>query len=354
MVEFKDVMEIFNAINKHHGIYPTNPYKTDETIADDYFSDGISTPSNIMPMFRLEFTERDIPQLIAVSYKIDYLNQDIDSSDKKNNSVNEPINFNEFVIYKMNDEFRIDDEVLHHHYPNHLTLNKKDMINCLYAQAIALTSGLSFDATKNILDNDNEVSRTLNANLDNPVVSLKQLSMLSLKQFMFDNSRLNSDHEVMLTLVAHYHDLKSNNMQLDSEHESDDINENIYYEQSNKSYQQYPKLTKILTVKPANIEIFIQPKHTSNHYQMQIKHPELFKDDTDGQYLSNISMIVTHNFPDKNQKQLTIDNDYYVTVANVLKQEYDMSWKTIENMVENNIDNIKLPADKKEKIKHGQ
>ena len=129
--------------------------------------------------------------------------------------------------------------------------------------------------------------------------------------------------------------------------------DNIYYEQSDKSYQQYPELTKILTVKPANIEIFIQPKHTSNHYQMQIKHPELFEDGTDGQYLSNISMIVTNNFPDKNQKQLTIDNDYYVTVANVLEQEYDMSWKTIENMVDNDINNSKLKVDKKEKIKHG-
>lgn len=356
MVEFKDVMEIFNAINKHHGIYPTNPYKTDETIADDYFSDGISTPSNIMPMFRLEFTERDIPQLIAVSYKIDYLNQDIDSSDKKNNSVNEPINFNEFVIYKMNDEFRIDDKILHQYYPNHLTLNKKDMINCLYAQAIALTSGLSFDATKNILDNDNEVSRTLNASLDNPVVSLKQLSMLSLKQFMYDNSKLNNEHEVSLTLVPYYHDIKSKRMKSNSDNtdgELDNIGENIYYEQSNKSYQQYPELTKILTVKPANIEIFIQPKHTSNHYQMQIKHPELFEDGTDGQYLSNISMIVTNNFPDKTQKQLTIDNDYYVTVANVLKQEYDMSWKTIEHMVDNDINNSKLKVDTKEKIKHG-
>ena len=72
-----------------------------------------------------------------------------------------------------------------------------------------------------------------------------------------------------------------------------------------------------------------------------------------GQYLSNISMIVTHNFPDKTQKQLTIDNDYYTTVVNTLKQEYDMSWKTIENMFENNIGNNRLKIDKKEKIKHG-
>ena len=64
-------------------------------------------------------------------------------------------------------------------------------------------------------------------------------------------------------------------------------------------------------------------------------------------------MIVTHNFPDKNQKQLTIDNDYYVTVTNVLKQEYDVSWKTIENMIENHVNNGKLQLNQKEKIKHG-
>ena len=351
MIEFKDVMEVFNSINQHHGIYPTNPYKTNDNIEDDYFSDGISIPTKIMPMFRLEFTDQDMPQLVAVSYKIDYLNPTIDIHNQENNSVavNEPVDFNEFVIYKMNNEFRIDDEVLHQHYPNHLALNKKDMVNCLYSQAIALTSGLSFDAIKNILDNDNEVSRTLNASLDNPVVSLKQLSMLAVKQFMYDNSKLNNEHEVSLTLVPYYHDIKSKRMKSNSDGADGEL-DNIYYEQSNKSYQQYPELTKILTVKPANIEIFIQPKHTSNHYQMQIQHPELFEYGTDVQYLSNISMIVTNNFPDKTQKQLTIDNDYYVTVANVLKQEYDMSWKTIENMIDNDINNSKLKVDK---IKHG-
>lgn len=358
MVEFKDVMEVFNSINQHHGIYPTNPYKSNDNIENDYFSDGISIPTKIIPMFRLEFTDKDIPQLVTVSYKIDYLNPALDAHNKENNleTVNEPVYFNEFVIYKMNDEFRIDDKVLHQHYPNHLTLNKKDMVNCLYSQAIALTSGLSFDTVKQILDNDNEVSRTLNASLDNSVVSLKHLSMLALKQFMYDNSKLNHEHEIDLTFVPYYHDIKSKRMKSNSDStdgELDNISENIYYEQSNKSYQQYPELTKILTVKPANIEIFIQPKHTSKHYQMQIKHPELFEDGTDEQYLSNISMIVTNNFPDKTQKQLTIDNNYYVTVANVLKQEYDMSWKTIENMVDNDINNSKLKVDKKEKIKHG-
>ena len=354
MAEFKDVMEVFNSINQHHGIYPTNPYKTNDNIEDDYFSDGISIPTKIMPMFRLEFTDKDIPQLVAVSYKIDYLNPAIDAHNKENElaTVNEPVDFNEFVIYKINDEFRIDDDILHQHYPNHLTLNKKDMVNCLYSQAIALTSGLSFDTVKQILDNDNEVSRTLNASLDNPVVSLKQLSMLALKQFMYDNSKLNNEHEISLTLVPYYHDIKSKRMKSNSDSTDSEL-DNIYYEQSNKSYLQYPELTKILTVKPANIEMFIQPKHASKHYQMQIKHPKLFEDGTDGQYLSNISMIVTNNFPDKTQKQLNIDNDYYVTVANVLKQEYDMSWKTIENMFENNIGNNRLKIDKKEKIKHG-
>ena len=353
MIEFKDVMEVFNSINQNHGIYPTNPYKTNDNMEDDYFSDGISIPTKIMPMFRLEFTDKDIPQLVAVSYKIDYLNPTMDNNEKNNSTnVDESVDFNEFVIYKMNDEFRIDDKVLHQHYPNHLALNKKDMVNCLYSQAIALTSGLSFDAVKNILDNDNEVSRTLNASLDNPVVSLKQLSMLTVKQFMYENSKLNHEHEVSLTLVPYYHDIKSKRIKSNSDGADGEL-DNIYYKQSNKSYQQYPELTKILTVKPTNIEIFIQPKHTSNHYQMQIKHPELFEDGMDGQYLSNISMIVTNNFPDKTQKQLNIDNDYYVTVANVLKQEYDMSWKTIDNMVEKQVNNGKLQLNQKEKIKHG-
>ena len=353
MIEFKDVMEVFNSINQHHGIYPTNPYKTNNNMEDDYFSDGISIPTKIMPMFRLEFTDQEIPQLVAVSYKIDYLNPTMDNNEKNNSTnVDESVDFNEFVIYKMNDEFIIDDKILHQHYPNHLTLNKKDMVNCLYSQAIALTSGLSFDTVKQILDNDNEVSRTLNASLDNPVVSLKQLSMLALKQFMYDHSKLNNEHEVSLTLVPYYHDIKSKRMKSNGD-VSDGKLDNIYYEQSNKSYLQCPELTKILTVKPANIEMFIQPKHTSNHYQMQIKHPELFEDGTDGQYLSNISMIVTNNFPDKTQKQLTIDNDYYVTVVNVLKQEYDMSWKTIDNMVEKQVNNGKLQLNQKEKIKHG-
>ena len=83
MIEFKDIMETFNAINQNHGIYPTNPYKTNDNIADNYFSDGISIPTKIMPMFCLEFTDKDIQQLIAVSYKIDYLNSAIDTNNDK-------------------------------------------------------------------------------------------------------------------------------------------------------------------------------------------------------------------------------------------------------------------------------
>lgn len=36
-----------------------------------------------MPMFCLEFTDKDIQQLIAVSYKIDYLNSAIDTNNDK-------------------------------------------------------------------------------------------------------------------------------------------------------------------------------------------------------------------------------------------------------------------------------